>query len=290
MSTTTPPGWYPDPGPAPGAPPHERWWDGHSWTGHTRPAAGTPVAAAGLPGAPVMPGRVRRGPLVAAGVGAAVLAAALAVGGVLVLRGADGATGTDARPTRPAPRGSESAAPPGDVAQDPSLGIGLPVPGAWERGGDGAASVHSEVTYDCPVTERPECVRGGASVQPLDKGWRGQEPRRIAQLLAVRNAERAYPASSYGGIVRHEVTASGDVTIAGGPGYRVRWRIENKSGPDAHVETVVFRSPHDQRQLLTLFSSVDVADDAPPATDLDRLRDGIVVTAPGRESGDHKSV
>ncbi|MGX9226152.1 DUF2510 domain-containing protein [Streptomyces albus] len=169
MSTTTPPGWYPDPGPAPGAPPHERWWDGHSWTGHTRPAAGTPVAAAGLPGAPVMPGRVRRGPLVAAGVGAAVLAAALAVGGVLVLRGADGATGTDARPTRPAPRGSESAAPPGDVAQDPSLGIGLPVPGAWER----AATAPPPSTARSPTTvPSPNGRNASAAVRPSSRSTR----------------------------------------------------------------------------------------------------------------------
>ncbi|WP_143661781.1 DUF2510 domain-containing protein, partial [Streptomyces sp. st170] len=41
MSYATPPGWYPDTG-APGL---ERWWDGTSWTAHTRP----PAAAGSAP-------------------------------------------------------------------------------------------------------------------------------------------------------------------------------------------------------------------------------------------------
>ncbi|MDG4864545.1 DUF2510 domain-containing protein, partial [Streptomyces sp. T-3] len=32
MSMTTPPGWYPDPS----VPSLERWWDGTSWTEHSR--------------------------------------------------------------------------------------------------------------------------------------------------------------------------------------------------------------------------------------------------------------
>ncbi|MEU2143186.1 DUF2510 domain-containing protein, partial [Streptomyces globisporus] len=57
MSYATPPGWYPDTG-APGL---ERWWDGTSWTAHTR----SPAAAGSAPHqppAPAQPGPAGFGP------------------------------------------------------------------------------------------------------------------------------------------------------------------------------------------------------------------------------------
>jgi hypothetical protein len=44
MSTTTPPGWYPDPSGQPG----NRWWDGAAWTQHVNPPAG-PVQRPRIP-------------------------------------------------------------------------------------------------------------------------------------------------------------------------------------------------------------------------------------------------
>ncbi|WP_176724980.1 MULTISPECIES: DUF2510 domain-containing protein, partial [unclassified Streptomyces] len=35
MTTTTTPGWYPEPGHTGNGPAMERWWDGNAWTEHT---------------------------------------------------------------------------------------------------------------------------------------------------------------------------------------------------------------------------------------------------------------
>jgi hypothetical protein len=112
------PGWYSDPNGGPDL----RWWDGSTWTEHTSPAVGTPVAAAavyvaepppapvlgGAPGGPPpLPGPAagpsggypappggpggdsKRGLLIAGGTAAAVL---LGVGGFVVLSGGDDET------------------------------------------------------------------------------------------------------------------------------------------------------------------------------------------------------
>ncbi|WP_037914404.1 DUF2510 domain-containing protein [Actinacidiphila yeochonensis] len=44
MTTTTPPGWYPEPGHTGNGPAMERWWNGTEWTEYTRtaPGPGTP--------------------------------------------------------------------------------------------------------------------------------------------------------------------------------------------------------------------------------------------------------
>jgi uncharacterized RDD family membrane protein YckC len=62
MSTQVPEGWYADPqDPTPGA---ERWWNGHSWTAHTRERPAPPPTAEApptWPGAPGQPGQPQPG-------------------------------------------------------------------------------------------------------------------------------------------------------------------------------------------------------------------------------------
>ena len=52
MSNSTPPGWYPDPEPAPGGAARERYWDGGGWTAQYRPADTPSAPAAQLADAP----------------------------------------------------------------------------------------------------------------------------------------------------------------------------------------------------------------------------------------------
>ncbi|WP_432106687.1 DUF2510 domain-containing protein [Streptomyces sp. AA1529] len=299
---TTPPGWYPDPGQTPPLPPQQRWWDGTAWTQHTRPAAGTAAGPGG--------GKAGRGPLIAGIVGAVVLVAALAVGGVLVAGGSDDeepkaaagsspspeSSGPDGKDDPPGDRGDrESPAPessPGDVVPEPGLGVGLTVPGGWQRPDPESGFVAHRTTYRCPG-EETDCVRGGAKLLPVSSGWEGEKALKgAAELQVAENAKQSYSEKAYGGITDHKVVESGAVTVAGQPGYRVRWRVENKLEPDAYVEAVVFRSPHVKGGLLALWSSVDIAPGAPPASDLDELRKGVVRTGTGEgaDDGDREAV
>lgn len=298
---TTPPGWYPDPGQTPQLPPQERWWDGTTWSAHTRPGTGIPPAPPSPPG-----GGAGRGPLIAGIVGAVVLVAALAVAGVLFLGGSDDDSGSEAgakpsqsSPERPGEEGDggpdggapgggpseeEPSTPGGGVVGNPQAGVGMPVLDGWEQPHPDSAFVSSKTSYACPKPQSQECVRGGASVLPVSSGWEGEKALKDAAGLQVaKNAKESYAKKAYGGITSHKVTEKGAVTVMGQSGYRVRWRIDNKRGPDAYVESVVFRSPHLPEELLTLWSSVDVADDAPPPDDLDALRTGLVKTELGGE-------
>ncbi|MGI5351218.1 DUF2510 domain-containing protein [Streptomyces sp. CA-250714] len=287
---TTPPGWYPDPGQMPQLPPQERWWDGNSWTGHTRPGAGA-VPQPGRGGA-----GTGRGQLIAGIVGSVVLAAALAVGGVLLLGGGSDDKNSDDKKPKAAPSSSatpdESAPPedektpspdtsPGDVVPEPELGVGLKVPEGWEQANPDSGFLSHKTAYVCPG-QNTNCVRGGAQLLPVSSGWEGKKALKEAtELQVAKNAKESYSKKAYGGITSHKVVKSGAVTVAGQPGYRIRWRVENKLEPDAYVEAAVFRSPHLEDEILTLWSSADIAPKSPPPSDLDELRKSVVKTGLG---------
>ncbi|MFE0766567.1 DUF2510 domain-containing protein [Streptomyces smyrnaeus] len=292
---TTPPGWYPDPGQTPQLPPQERWWDGSTWTSHTRPGTGV---AAPLPGRGG--GAAGRGPLVAGIVGSIVLAAALAVGGVLLLGGSDGsddkepeaASSSSSKPSespeaeKPGPDDDDKPAPhisPGEVVSIPRFGVGMTVPQGWELKNPDSSFLSYRGSYPCPKPQSTPCVRGGAALHRFPGVWGKDSLKQIAEAEVAKNAKESYGKKAYGGITSHKVTESGEVTVAGRPGYRIRWRVENKLEPDADVEAVVFRSPHDRQDILVMWSSVDVSDGGPSAADLDELRKGLVKTELGRQ-------
>ncbi|BBA96133.1 putative membrane protein [Actinacidiphila reveromycinica] len=189
MTTTTPPGWYQEPGHTGNGPAMERWWDGTAWTEYTRTApvpAGAPVngqqpyggppAYAPYPSGDVIGspgGGSRRTRTVAIAIGVAlvviggIVAAVVAVGNN---NGDDSASKNGPGPTATLPqRSGQPQAPQSQNPDDPSDpdapgapstggpavdlldGISLPVPDGWTGGTaqDGSASI-STGSYDCP--------------------------------------------------------------------------------------------------------------------------------------------
>ncbi|WP_344630486.1 DUF2510 domain-containing protein [Streptomyces glaucosporus] len=292
MSTTTPPGWYPDPGHTGPGPASDRWWDGSAWTGHTRvpPHAHEPADAFPDPG-----GRPSHGPLVAAVITAAVVVTALIAGGLLLLGGAGGPGGSDGDRARPhaspgpsedpgdgPPDGTEDGADDGGRggdgtpgrAVDRANGVSLPLLDGWREARTGQGIWLSTGSHPCPGDSSLTCVRAGVSLRPAG-GPADATPRELAEEDIARNAEESYSADAYGGVEDHEVVSSGEVTVEGRRGYRVRWRIANRLGPDAHVESVVFPAPGNGGPMLLLRLGFDVHADAPDTGDMDRIVAGV---------------
>lgn len=263
--TTTPPGWYPDPEQAADDPARERWWDGTGWTGASRSRGAA------------------RGPLVAGAVGVVVLSASLFVGAALFagLGMPDGPDPDDvagnggARPAPSEPEPGPSHSPPDDSA-GPVTGVALPSLPGWQRQPGGTAS--GTEPYDCPGGGG-ECYRGAAVILPASGETASTAggtttPRDVAERDIGRNADTAY-----GGISGHRELTSGRTTVAGEPAYRIRWRTENRKGPDGYVESVVFPHPDGSGRTLVLRTALDIHRDAPPVRDMNRIAAGV------RESG-----
>jgi hypothetical protein len=287
VSTRTPPGWYPDPGHAGFGTAQERWWDGGTWTDHTRPSPSAPAPPAGfgqpaVPQQPPPPGRPK-GPLVATAVAAVAVVLAVVVGVVVATRDdedkrADGGPS----PTAPSgsPRAEESTGPddgsggdPGPRQNRPTMasGVKLPLLSGWTRVEGTYGAAVNTTPYTCPL-KRERCVRAGAAVYvtPLNG-----DPESVAEADIATNAERSYGADYYGGVTSHEEVESKAVKVAGQDGYLVRWKIDNKENPDAYVESVAFPHPDGSGQMLVLRAGVDIHDDAPPPSVLEKLVAGL---------------
>ncbi|WP_314173751.1 DUF2510 domain-containing protein [Streptomyces winkii] len=277
---TTPPGWYPDPDPAQRAnsPSAERWWDGASWTGQTRTKAAV------------------RGPLVAGVVGAGVLAAALVVSAVLTFgtgAGATGLPGDEAGPepsSEPAPPDDGPGAPeedpdaPGGPEGDvPAVGVDLPVLEGWEH--DPLGPMVTTGKYKCPGSKEESCLRGSSAivVAPTDTG----SAEDVAKNDIGRFAKLAYSKGTYGGITSHEAVASEKTSIAGQDAYRVRWKIVNKTKPNAYVESVAFPHPDGSGEMLLMRTGFDIAESAPPLSDMDKLAEGVTEDGGGDGSSEN---
>ncbi|WNI14766.1 DUF2510 domain-containing protein [Actinacidiphila sp. ITFR-21] len=172
MTTTTPPGWYPEPGHTGNGPAMERWWDGTTWTEYTRTApAPTPVDAPPVyPGHPVgypvgypppgpfpEPRRRRTGTVVVAVVLALVL-----IGGVVaaVLAAGGGSGKDDDAKSRPTPSAGTPESPRGPGRGGTPLNPG----GPDDPGGQGAPTA--------PAAGPPVDVYDGIRL-PVPAGWQG---------------------------------------------------------------------------------------------------------------------
>jgi hypothetical protein len=264
---TTPPGWYPDPDPAQRAnsPSAERWWDGTSWTGQTRTKAAV------------------RGPLVAGIVGAVVLVAALVVSVVLAFGTGPGSglTRDEAgagEPDSPDPPDEDRGAPeedpeaPGGPEGDaPATGVDLPVLKGWDHDPFGPMVTTGE--YKCPGSKEESCLRGSSVIVVAPTGTGSAEDTAKKDIGGF--AKLAYSKGTYGGITSHEAVASEKTSVAGQDAYRVRWKIVNRTKPDAYVESVAFTHPDGSGEMLLLRTGFDIAKSAPPLSDMDKLAEGV---------------
>ncbi len=306
---TTPPGWYPDPGHAGEGPGQERWWNGTTWTEHTRVAGEFipgPVAATPVPPPPRAPAgrgdreRLPRPPgeepagrggwaLVSAIAGGTLVIVAFVVGAVLLLGGSDG--GSDDGPEAGGDPSATAGPDPTPQTPDPAQategrvgGATLPLLDGWrEVTREEGAAVTTTTGYPCPADADQECLTGGAFLSPAPQ-HDGDTPREAAAADIAANAEESYSPDAYGRMVRHEELLAEEVTVAGQDGYRVRWRIETAAGTEAFVESVAFPAP-DGDGMLLLRIGFDSGGDAPPVADIDRIVDGVRAGSVGPGTG-----
>ncbi|MFD0421030.1 DUF2510 domain-containing protein [Streptomyces parvus] len=294
----TPPGWHPDPGHSGKGPAQERWWDGAQWTGHVR---ASPGAAR------------RRGIRIGVGVTVGVVVLA-AIGGGVYLLGEDrgggrpdtAASSPSAVPDLPGTpdggdkdggRGGEGndgengegqgpgqQLPPTEpgFATDLAAGVSLPVPDGWKgtSGAVGAGLTTGE--HACPGDTAETCVRGGVFSAPAAAlKLSAETPEEAAKKDITVNATESYGGKSYGKITSHEELKSEAVTVAGGKGYVVRWKVVTEKGDDGYVESLVFPSPVSKNMLVVVRSGFDINKDAPKLSVLDEITGGIKAASVG---------
>ncbi|MEU8702447.1 DUF2510 domain-containing protein [Streptomyces sp. NPDC048680] len=293
MSYPTPPGWYPDTA----VPGNERWWDGTSWTAHTRPHAAAPQQ----PGpertaSPAVPGRGSgggSGRIIALVVAGAVVVGAAVTGAVLLGRD-DGGQQPQARSSgsaKPpaATGGDDSPSPDGSPAgDDPTVlvdqlnGITLPIPDGWERVErpvDELLTMRTADTYSCPGASSVMCYHGTVTTRTAN-GNDATTPEKIAEHDIVAAADRAYDEDVigrpvHGGLMSHKQTAAAPVSVAGRTGYLVRWKVVTGKGPGGYVQSLVFPSAVGSESLVVVRYAFDAGPDGPRLSLMDTLTQGI---------------
>ncbi|WP_175407993.1 DUF2510 domain-containing protein [Streptomyces sp. TRM64462] len=291
MSMTTPPGWYPDPS----APTVERWWDGTTWTAHTRPAAGGGPHPQQQPVAVVVPpNRNRRAVQIAV---AAAAVAAVVVAAVLVFRpGGDepppdakqppASAATGAAPTEPAEPAEPSETASASPSEDPSVlvdqlnGITLPVPEGWEKPQygvyDGATMTTTE-SVRCPGGSG-YCRHGQVSSRTLAST--ATTPEAMAKEDIAKAADEFFGdgkirSKPYGGMSSHKEVAARPAVVAGRTGYLVRWQVTTVKGAGGHVQSLVFPSPGGTGTPVVVRFAFDGGPEGPSLSLMDEIAKGI---------------
>ncbi|WP_055494109.1 DUF2510 domain-containing protein [Streptomyces sp. TP-A0356] len=190
--------------------------------------------------------------------------------------GSGGSGGSGGR--SPAPGQSGRPGTEAGYATDLNNGISIPVPDGWTGGTslDGGAAIESKDQYKCPGDTSKTCNTGGAySASARAQGLTATTAEAAAKEDIAKNATESYGGASYGGITSHQVLASKSVSVAGRQGYLVRWKAITSKGADGYVESLVFPSPADSRQLVVVRFGIDVGSNAPKPSVLDRIAEGI---------------
>ncbi|APY85255.1 DUF2510 domain-containing protein [Streptomyces alfalfae] len=320
MTQMTPPGWYPDPGQAAGAPPTERWWDGNAWTDQVRAAGGAFTQPGQQPGQPAFPAYPahppaprRRGLRVAIAAGAVLVVLAGIGGGVYALTSDDDGDGGSASeeassgaPRAPrgseapdAPRSPESDAPraPGapeqeaGFATDPVNGIKIPIPDGWKGGTTAKGAGVQTDPIPCPGNSGEQCTRGSAFSQSAEElKLDAKTPEEAAKQDIAKNAKEGYGGKTYGRITSHKVLASKAITVAGQKGYYVRWKAVTEKSDDGYVQSLAFPSPADKDKIVVVRMGIDVNDKAPSLSAMDTIAKGIKAGPTGGGGGTGQDV
>ncbi|MFF0012312.1 DUF2510 domain-containing protein [Streptomyces sp. NPDC005374] len=260
MSSRLPPGWYPDPD----APHLERRWDGTAWTDQRRAPEppGPPRPADGASG---------RAKAVALVVSGAVLVTAIVTGTYALARGDGDDVVADTAPTVAPPSPSTTSSPPSRLV-DELDGISLPLPDGW--------TPSKYVTRDNVVMT----THGGRVLARTLPPKPGTSPAALAAKDIPQAADASYGGGEsgpgpHGGIESHRVLRSERVSVAGGAGYLVRWRVRTAEGPGGYVQSLALTPGADRGSpsaaVVVVRFAFDAGPGGPPLADMDRITEGI---------------